>query len=289
MKQHIKTAVWAHQENNFVPIALKLPILTAFSFVIALCLFASYLQTYRPEVLGATTVLNQQNIIVELNISRQKNGFTQLHPNEQLNRAAQAKANDMVSHKYWSHIAPDGTTPSQWIDDTCYNYSVAGENLARGFSTTPGVMKAWDESPTHRDNMLDSRYRDVGVAIMPSDVYGHDSSIVVLLLAKPAGIASINNKEQSVLAGRTQAPELPRKAIFGQFAAVSIRYMQPLALVALGMLLMLAVLGGLAHIRFLAVPRELRKSWRVHQGIYTAVIACITIFATVLLFGGAQI
>jgi uncharacterized protein YkwD len=289
MKQHIKTAVWAHQENNYVPVALKLPILTAFSFVIALCLFASYLQTYRPEVLGTTTLLNQQNIVEELNISRQQHGVGQLQPNEQLNRAAQAKASDMTSHKYWSHVAPDGTTPWQWIDKTGYSYSVAGENLARGFSTTPGVMTAWEESPTHRDNMLDGRYRDVGVAVVPSGVYGHESTIVVLLLAKPSGLIAAGSNEQSVLAGRTQAPEMPHKAIFGQFAAISIRYMQPFSLVALGMLLMLAVLGTLAHIRFIAVPRELRKSWRAHQGLYTAVIACISIFATILLFGGAQI
>ena len=40
-----------------------------------------------------------------------------------------------------------------------------GENLAAGQETAADVMRVWMESPTHRDNILEPSFKDIGIAV----------------------------------------------------------------------------------------------------------------------------
>ena len=68
----------------------------------------------------------------------------------------------MFSKNYWAHFAPDGSTsPWDFIHQSGYNYIFAGENLAKGFTDANSVVAAWMNSPSHRENILSNKYKDV--------------------------------------------------------------------------------------------------------------------------------
>ena len=47
--------------------------------------------------------------------------------------------------------------------------SLAGENVAHGYTTAGTLLKAWMDSPGHRANILEPRYRQLGVGARKSD------------------------------------------------------------------------------------------------------------------------
>lgn len=108
-----------------------------------------------------------EDFLLQINAARLASGVAPLTLSDQLTAAAHAKALDMVVNKYWAHFGPEGQTPWQFITAAGYNYHYAGENLARGFVTSQGIMRALLASPTHRANILDPSYTNVGIACVP--------------------------------------------------------------------------------------------------------------------------
>lgn len=158
-------------------------------------------------VLAYSTNVTTANLLIDSNQVRTKNGQSQLHLNEQLNAAAQAKAQDMVDQDYWSHITPDRRTPWTFIDAAGYNYQKAGENLAYGFTDSDDVIKGWLNSPTHKANMLDSNYQEVGFGIATSDNFQGKGpeTVIVALYGTPAeasiidsGVAGFNTSQSNL-------------------------------------------------------------------------------------------
>lgn len=47
--------------------------------------------------------------------------------------------------------------------------SLVGENVAYGYTKAGAVLKAWLDSPGHRANILEPRYRQLGVGARKSD------------------------------------------------------------------------------------------------------------------------
>lgn len=137
-------------------------------------------------VLGAATDINASDVISLTNQNRTTNGLAALHTNSRLTTAAQAKAKDMFAKNYWAHDSPDGETPWDFIVAAGYNYSTAGENLAKDFDTSAGVVNAWMNSPEHRANILNKGFVDVGVAVMNGTLQGETTTLVVALYASPA-------------------------------------------------------------------------------------------------------
>src|SRR3990172_2370572 len=97
---------------------------------------------------------------------------------------------DNFEHSY--QTAEGAIEPWQFILDTGYNYSHAGENLARDFLSAQSLVKAWMDSPEHRANLLSHHYGKPGTAAPPAPSFGRPQpSIVVHFLAvePPAGAA----------------------------------------------------------------------------------------------------
>lgn len=139
------------------------------------------------ETLAYATNMSSDGLLSSTNSERSANGKGSLGLNGQLTSAAQAKANDMVSRDYWSHTTPDGKQPWYFIDQAGYSYKKAGENLAYGFATSSGAVTGWMNSPSHRDNMLDGDYLDVGFGIANSASYqsSGEQTIVVAMYGNP--------------------------------------------------------------------------------------------------------
>ena len=118
------------------------------------------------EVTAIATVAYQPVEFLTLtNQARQEKGKPALRLNDQLDAAAYTKAMDMAQKGYWDHFRPgDGKAPWDFIKEAGYSYTVAGENLARGFKTPTGITTAWLASPAHRANLLSSKYGEVGFA-----------------------------------------------------------------------------------------------------------------------------
>lgn len=146
----------------------------------------------KPGVLGYASQIDPDKVIELTNKERLNAGVTTLKVNDQLNQAALAKAVDMFEHDYWAHISPTGTEPWYFVTQSGYKYQHAGENLARDFSNPTDVVKAWMASTTHRQNLLDDRYQDIGVAVMDGTINGVETTLVVQMFGStPTSVAKI--------------------------------------------------------------------------------------------------
>lgn len=141
--------------------------------------FIANIKTNFPQVLGTTTDITLQELLLLTNTKRQAAGLSTLVINDQLSLAASIKARDMLSKNYWAHNAPDGTTPWVFFKRVNYDYIYAGENLARGFSSSSDVVNAWMASQTHKDNMLSKNYQEVGFTVVEGKLLGEDTTLVV--------------------------------------------------------------------------------------------------------------
>lgn len=157
-----------------------------------------------PQVLGSESSITGQSIHQAVNEQRAKNNVRELQWSDQLAQAAQGKAQDMIAHDYWAHTSPDGKQPWTFIDATGYSYRVAGENLARNFSSSSSVVRAWLDSPTHRANMLQPVYQETGVAAVTGKMNGKETVLVVQMFGAPGG--SARGTSESSPGGSVGAP-----------------------------------------------------------------------------------
>lgn len=141
--------------------------------------FAIYLGKTNPQVLGVSYQISNVELLNLTNYERAQNGLPPLTLDIQLSDAAIKKSQHMFQNDYWAHFAPDGTSPWDFIRGEGYDYSFAGENLAKGFTTSYEAVKAWMKSPTHRDNILSDKYSEVGFAIAQGRLQGEDTILIV--------------------------------------------------------------------------------------------------------------
>lgn len=169
-----------HQGNNYKAKFLHHSTLVAvIVFLVISTFLLNTLNKKLPQVLGISTDITSEQLLVLLNSKRQESNLSVLNLNPELSAAALNKANDMIAKSYWAHSAPDGRSPWDFIKESGYVYVYAGENLARGFNTSADVTNAWIASPAHKANMLSSNYTDVGFAVVTGKLDGQDTILVV--------------------------------------------------------------------------------------------------------------
>jgi len=144
------------------------------------------IHTRFPNVLGFATDITTNRLLEITNNERTKANLDQLTLNTNLSEAAEKKAKDMFIKNYWSHFGPNGETPWDFILGSGYQYEYAGENLAKNFLFSQGVVDAWMKSPTHRENLLRKEYTDVGYAVLNGMLNGEETTLVVQMFGTPA-------------------------------------------------------------------------------------------------------
>jgi uncharacterized protein YkwD len=101
-----------------------------------------------------------------------------IHP--ALQRAAEAHSRDMMSRDYFAHDSKgSGTTFAQRLTRAGYRYRTAGENIAWGSGPYAGPsnrMTAWMKSPGHRVNILNGKFREVGIAAVSGTYKQYDGA-----------------------------------------------------------------------------------------------------------------
>jgi len=150
--------------------------------IAGLLIFALLIQVY-PITAYASTI-TEDRIIELTNNDRLNNNLKPLKSNQMLNNAAIAKANDMIAKNYFDHFGPNGEKPWDFIKNENYKYSFAGENLAMDFRTAEGVEKAFMNSPSHRDNILNNNFEDIGVSVTNGQLEGHLTTLIVVMFGK---------------------------------------------------------------------------------------------------------
>lgn len=114
------------------------------------------------------------------NQERAKAGAPAVSLNPKLNQSATEKCNDMVARDYWNHNTPDGQDP--WpviLKHTKYKH--AGENLAFQYENANDIVIGWMGSPTHKANLVDPRFDNVGFAVCVSEnLAGQGRGLIVV-------------------------------------------------------------------------------------------------------------
>lgn len=131
------------------------------------------------SLIGPLPIFDSRDIITITNEIRSTNQLKSLKANALLDLAAEEKLNDMALNEYFAHTSPSGITPWFWIKKAEYQYRIAGENLAIGFTTPKDTVQAWLKSQSHKANLLNPQYQDMGVAVKGVKIKENQGILVV--------------------------------------------------------------------------------------------------------------
>lgn len=123
--------------------------------------------------------ITPDKVIELVNGARLAENVGMLTKDETLMRVARMKADDMFEKGYFAHNSPEGKTPWTWFDKAGYAYEYAGENLAIHFVRAEEQQRAWMDSPTHRKNILNPEYLEIGVAVRRGFFDGKETTVTV--------------------------------------------------------------------------------------------------------------
>lgn len=233
----------------------------------------------RPGVLGYASQIDVGKIVEYTNTNRTKAGSGKVTLNPQLTAAAQAKVDDMFKENYWAHISPKGTQPWSFITNTGYKYQHAGENLARDFSNSKDVVNAWMASPSHKKNLLDKRYKDMGIAVKDGYINGVETTIVVQLFAVTPTKSSIGK----IAADSISVNEVLAQEEFSSTAEISPLSLSKVWSVSFAILILFALVVDWVFVLRYNLIRISGKTWAHLTFMWFVLIAIFVIRQGVIL------
>ena len=126
------------------------------------------------KLADATTLKRaSRSVLCLVNGERARRGIAPLRASRLLARTARAHSRDMVARRYFSHITPNGMNPRQRIRRSGYLYKSPaarlGETIGWGIErdgTPAELVRAFMQSASHHDVLLDRHYRDIGVGLV---------------------------------------------------------------------------------------------------------------------------
>ena len=179
-----------------------------FIIITAIILFINVL--YIPTAFAA---VSSGSLVSLVNSSRSQAGLATLSTNGQLESAASAKAADMFLNQYFAHTSPQGKTPWDFIGATGYSYVYGGENLAIGYTDAGELHNAWMNSPSHRENIMNPNFREIGIASASGDYEGSPTTIVVQMFGSTNSSQPVANINEESVSGDTKTQQAsPTKA-----------------------------------------------------------------------------
>lgn len=180
-----------NQNNNHKAKVLQLSSLSTLIIIImAFQVVMTTLSHVFPGVLGYASNVSSYDLVELTNQTRTSQGLSPLTLNNKLVEAARQKANEMFALNYWSHYSPAGKSPWWFFQNVNYSYRYAGENLARDFDQSSNVVSAWMNSPTHRENILNGNYQEIGIAVVDGILEGQETTLVVQMFGTPVNPAT---------------------------------------------------------------------------------------------------
>ena len=84
--------------------------------------------------------------------------------NGALTQASLVHGDDMMALNFFSHTGSSGSNAGQRATAAGYVWQTWGENIAAGQPTVANVVAGWMASPGHCANIMNARFRDIGLA-----------------------------------------------------------------------------------------------------------------------------
>ena len=154
-------------------------ILVAALLVVVVALTVSTVEPERAE--AATTVRTCGGGTIKLNAKeertlrlhnreRRSRGLRTLCVHPKLTKAARAHSSDMIKKDYFGH-----GNVGRRLKRHGYNWRVYGENIAGGtgrYARPGNTFRRWMNSSGHRANILDRRFREIGIGTATGNYKG---------------------------------------------------------------------------------------------------------------------
>lgn len=191
MKKRLKNYFIPHEENGFRPKSLSKKSVSKVMIIAFLIegLFLLSLFFNIPGHSGFLAAVLPSVLVEDANAEREDLNLSSLKINPILEQAAKIKAEDMANRGYFSHYTPEGNSPWYFLDLVDYKYESAGENLAVNFNDSSATHKAWMNSPTHKANIIEKKFTEIGIATAEGVYKGKKTVFVVEFFATPKDVA----------------------------------------------------------------------------------------------------
>lgn len=132
-----------------------------------------------PDRVGSTTALDrapaaarlapkkwEKRVLKLTNKQRKKHDCRTLKMKKPLRKAARKHSKRMAAAGNLSHQLPGEPGLGNRVTAAGYrNWRGVAENIAYGYPTPKSMVKAWMDSPGHRQNILNCDYRHLGVGV----------------------------------------------------------------------------------------------------------------------------
>jgi len=122
-----------------------------------------------------TLKAREKRTLVLHNRARANRGLRRLCVDPRLTKAARSHSREMVEKDYFSHNSYNGESVGARLRRFGFDGSVHGENIAGGYGAHAGAgptFERWMASADHRANILDRRFRRIGVGTYTGDYEG---------------------------------------------------------------------------------------------------------------------
>jgi uncharacterized protein YkwD len=282
IKHAVKMVLVPHKKNNYHPhLIRRFGLVSMAVLIIGLQFIYNFAQN--SQVLGKNFDITVSELLTRTNWEREKAGVEDLKLNEKLNHAAELKVGDMFEDQYWAHISPSGETPWEWFNASDYDYSQAGENLAKNYGSAETVIEAWMNSKEHRENLLKGDYKDVGFAVQDGKIDGKYTVIVVAMYG-----VTVQDAASATLGMKTfaTADNLGVTNAF-QHLVLLIKSMSPATIVCIAILLVGIIVSLIAHHYRDKLPKAWKKSYKRHHGAFKAAgMFVFGLLVVIVSFGG---
>lgn len=191
LKDFLKNHFIPHEKNDFKPDFLEKASMGVMLVLVLLSFAIANIQAlvWIDSDWMVSTILPA--VIVDLtNEERGGDSLSRLSRSDVLDAAAKLKAQDMAKNGYFAHYSPTGVSPWFWFDEVSYNFIHAGENLAVHFTDSGDVVDAWMNSPTHRANIMNGNFTEIGVGTAKGTYEGEPTVFVVQLFGTPSAVVA---------------------------------------------------------------------------------------------------
>lgn len=186
LKKFIKIFI-PHESNSFHPHTTRRSSILGYALILV---FLNYVIFPAFGIKYTNTLASDINPLELVNLANKERkdlGISELSKNDVLGQAASLKGEDMLLKQYWSHFGPNGETPWQFIKEVGYSYVYAGENLAKDFYADIDAHTAWMQSKTHRENLLNPNFKDIGIATVTGELQGYTTTIIIVMFGSQFG------------------------------------------------------------------------------------------------------
>ncbi|MDZ4243836.1 MAG: CAP domain-containing protein [Candidatus Doudnabacteria bacterium] len=201
----------ASEENGYRP-----RVLSYWAFIIyGLILLA--LRLFLGILPADSSAVESQTLMALVNEERNNRNIPQLITHSSLMVAAAQKSRDMIDRDFFNHVNPDGNYIwGNIINAGYYPYKILGENLALDFATAEGMIKAWLDSPTHRENLLRLEFINQGMSALYGDYQGRYTNLTTNLFG------ALVSEQSSPPATQTTEPQpIPTPQVKAETPAVA--------------------------------------------------------------------